>query len=147
MTNIMPIVILVGLMGGIAIGLQAPLATMISHRLGVWESVFIVHLGGLLVVSIPLVFLGGGRLGHWQSVPWYALAGSTLGVAVISSTVYMVPRVGVAAAIMLIITGQLIIASTIDHFGVFEVEMKPFTLQRLLGLCIVAFGVWHTLRN
>lgn len=147
MTNAMTIVIVVGLMGGIAIGLQAPLSTMISHRLGVWESVFIVHLGGLLAVSVPLIFFGGGKLGQWQSVPWYALAGSTLGVVVISSTVYMVPRIGVAAAITLIITGQLMIASTIDHFGVFEVQLKPFTLQRLTGLCIVAFGVWYTLRH
>ena len=40
------LIILIGLAGGVAVGLQGPLASMISQRLGIFESVFIVHLGG-----------------------------------------------------------------------------------------------------
>ena len=40
------VIILIGLAGGIAVGIQAPLSSMISQRLGILESVFIVHLGG-----------------------------------------------------------------------------------------------------
>ena len=39
------IIILIGLMGGVAVGIQAPLSSMISQRLGVMESVFIIHIG------------------------------------------------------------------------------------------------------
>ena len=42
------LVILLGLLGGIAVGIQAPLASLISQRLGVLESIFIVQLGGAL---------------------------------------------------------------------------------------------------
>ena len=70
-----------------------------------------------------------------------------LGIAVLGSTIFMIPRIGVAAAIVLIITGQLLIATTIDHFGIFEVELRQFSLQRLLGLGIVLFGAWWTLRH
>ena len=34
-----------------------------------------------------------------------------------------------------------------DHFGVLEVELRQFSLQRLLGLGIVLFGAWWTLRH
>ena len=146
MSNLIVIVV-VGLMGGIAIGLQAPLASMINQRLGVLESVFIVHLGGLLAVGIPLLILGGGKLGLWQTVPWHALAAGLLGVVVVGSTVFMVPRIGVAGAITLIITGQLLIGTTIDHFGVLEVELRKISWERLLGLGFVMLGVWLTLQD
>ncbi len=57
------VIILIGLAGGIAVGLQSPLSSMISQRLGVMESVFIIHLGGALAALIPLLIYGGGKLG------------------------------------------------------------------------------------
>ena len=48
------LIILIGLAGGAAVGLQSPLASMISQRLGIFESVFIVHLGGAIVAIVPL---------------------------------------------------------------------------------------------
>ncbi len=146
MSNLI-VIIIIGLLGGVAIGLQAPLAAMIGQRLGILESVFIVHLGGAIAVAIPLLLLGGGKLGLWPSLPWYALCAGVLGIAVLGSTIFMIPRIGVAAAIVLIITGQLLIATTIDHFGILEVELRQFSLQRLLGLGIVLFGAWWTLRH
>jgi uncharacterized membrane protein YdcZ (DUF606 family) len=43
------LIILIGLAGGIAVGLQSPMASMITQRLGVFESVFIVHLVGTIL--------------------------------------------------------------------------------------------------
>ena len=63
------------------------------------------------------------------------------------ATVFMVPRIGVAGAITLITTGQLLIAATIDHFGALEVSVSPISAERLLGLGIVLLGVWQTLRS
>lgn len=146
MTNTL-LIVAVGLIGGIAIGLQAPLSSMLNQRLGVLESVFIIHLGGVIIASVPLLFLAGGKLNQWQSVPWYALCAGALGVTVVGSTIYMVPRIGVAAAITLITAGQFVIAALIDHHGLLDVETRTFTLQRLLGLSIILVGVWQTLRS
>ena len=49
------LIILIGLAGGVAVGLQAPMASMITQRLGIFESVFIVHLGGALVALLALL--------------------------------------------------------------------------------------------
>lgn len=146
MTNLI-VISIIGLAGGIAIGMQAPLAAMISQRLGIMESVLIVHMGGAIAAGAALILMGGGRLGSWQTVPWYALGAGLLGVVVLGSTVYMVPRIGVAAAITLVITGQLMIGATIDHFGILNVEIRQFSPARLMGLSLVLFGAWWTLRH
>ncbi len=141
------LIVVIGLFGGLAIGLQAPLASMINQKLGVLESVFVIHLGGLLAAAIPLAFLGGGRLSEWQSLPWYALLAGLLGVIVVGSTIYNVPRIGVAGTVTLIIAGQLTMAITIDHFGFLGVETRAISIERMLGIGIVLTGVWLTLRD
>lgn len=141
------LIIGIGLVGGVAIGLQAPLASMIGQRLGVLESVFIVHLGGTIAAAVALLFLGSGRLGGWHAVPPYALLSGVLGVIVIGSTVFNVPRIGIAAAVTLIIAGQLLVAATLDHFGVLGTIAKPLTLERVLGLGLVLIGAWWALRS
>jgi bacterial/archaeal transporter family-2 protein len=141
------LIVVIGLLGGIAIGVQAPLASAIGQRLGILESIFIIHLGGLVAVGLPLLLRGGGALGQWRSVPPLPLLAGALGVAVIGATVYNVPRIGVAAAITLIITGQLCTGVVIDHFGAFGVVAKSFSVDRMIGLAFVAFGVWWTLRH
>ena len=145
--NNLALIIAIGLLGGIAVGLQGPLASTINQRLGILESVFIVHLGGLIAMGLPLLLMGGGRLGEWQTVPPYTLTAGLLGVVAVGSTVLMIPRIGVATAIVLIITGQLLIAAAIDHFGIFGVISKPISLHRVAGLGLVMLGAWWALRH
>ncbi|NQU29232.1 MAG: DMT family transporter, partial [Anaerolineae bacterium] len=93
------IVIFFGLIGGIAVGLQGPLASLMSQKLGTLESVFYIHIGGALVALVPLLFYGGRNLSRWREVPWYALGAGAFGLIVIAAMSYMVPRVGVAPAV------------------------------------------------
>ena len=140
------LIILIGLAGGIAVGLQSPLASFISQRLGVFESVFIVHLGGALIALIPLLILGGGKLSQWRSLPWYALVAGVFGLVVIGSISFMIPRIGVAAAITTIVAGQLLVSTVLDHFGLMGVIVKTFDATRLLGMAVVLVGVWITVK-
>jgi transporter family-2 protein len=139
-------VILVGLLSGVAVGMQSPLASMITQRLGMFESIFIIHLGGTLVAVIPLVILRGGNLGNWNSLPWYALVAGALGLIVVGGVSFMIPRIGVAASITLIIAGQLVISSVLDHYGLLGVHIRTMDWQRVLGLIIVFVGALLTVR-
>lgn len=145
MQTLFPI-ILIGLVSGVAVGLQSPLASMITQRLGMLESIFIIHIGGAILIGIPLLFLGGGRLGDWRSLPWYALLGGSMGLIVVGGVSFMIPRVGVATSITLIIAGQLVISSILDHFGLLGVNVRSMDWQRIVGLVIVFVGAWLTVR-
>ena len=138
--------ILVGLLSGVAVGLQSPLASMITQRLGMLESIFIVHIGGAIMIFIPLLFLKGGNLGNWRSLPWYALAAGTMGLIVVGGVSFLIPRIGVATSITLIIAGQLVLSAVLDHYGFLGVHIRPMDLQRILGLAVVFLGALLTVR-
>ncbi len=139
-------ILLIGLAGGIAVGLQSPLASMLSQRLGIFESVFIVHIGGALVALIPLLFVGGGKLSQWRSAPWYALFAGVFGLIVIGAISYMIPRVGVAASIITVVAGQLLVGTILDHFGWLGAAERPLDLTRVIGMIVVLVGVWLTVK-
>ena len=139
-------VILFGLLGGIAVGLQGPLASLMSQKIGTLESVFYIHLGGTLAALIPLLFYGGRNLSRWREVPWYALGAGVLGLAVIAAMSFMVPRVGVAPAVVLIVAGQLVVSVILDHYGLFGAHTRSFDITRALGLLLVFVGVWVTVK-
>jgi bacterial/archaeal transporter family-2 protein len=140
------LILLIGLAGGVAVGLQSPLASMLTQRLGVFESVFIVHLGGAIIALIPLLFYGGGKLSQWRSVPWYALGAGVFGLVVIAAISYMIPRVGVAASIITIVAGQLLVGTILDQYGWLGASIRPLGVTRVIGMGIVLFGVWLTVR-
>ncbi len=141
------VIILVGLAGGIAVGLQSPLASLISQRLGFFESIFIVHIGGTIFSLLPLlIFWGGGRLGQWRSLPWYALGAGAFGLVVLAAVSFTIPRVGVAAAITTVVAGQILMSAILDHFGWLGASVRPLDAPRILGLAVVMLGVWLTVR-
>jgi transporter family-2 protein len=140
------LIILIGLAGGIAVGLQGPLASMISQRLGVFESVFIIHVGGALIALLPLLFTAGGKLAQWKQLPWYTLIAGMFGLVVIGAISYMIPRVGVAAAIIAVVAGQLLVSTLLDHYALLGSIGRPLDLTRAIGLAVVMLGVWLTVK-
>ena len=140
------LIIFIGLIGGIAVGLQSPLASMITQRPGLFESVFILHMGGAIIALIPLLIYGGGKLTEWRNVPWYALGAGIFGLVVIGSISYMIPRIGIAAAITTIVAGQLLVATILDHYGLLGAAGRSMDLTRGFGLAVVLVGVWLTVK-
>ncbi len=140
------LIILIGLAGGAAVGLQSPMASMISQRLGIFESVFIVHLGGAIIALLPLLFYSGGKLSQWRTVPWYTLGAGIFGLIVIGAISYMIPRVGVAASITAIVAGQLLVGMFLDHFGLLGASVRSLDVTRVLGMAVVLVGVWLTVK-
>lgn len=140
------LIILVGIAGGIAVALQSPLASLLSQRMGILESIFIVHLGGAILSLLPLLVLGGGRLAQWRSAPWYALGAGLFGLVVITAVSVAIPRVGVAVAVTTVVAGQVLMSAILDNFGWLGAAVRPLDASRLLGLAIVMLGVWLTVR-
>lgn len=140
------LVLIVGLAGGIAVGLQAPLASLMSGRLGTLESVFIVHLGGAVLAGLPLLVMRGGNLGAWRDVPWYALAAGAFGLVVLSAVSYTIPRIGVATTVTLIVVAQLVTAALLDHFGLLGATVRLLDPARVLGIGVLLAGTWLIMR-
>jgi transporter family-2 protein len=57
------LVILIGLVGGLAVGIQSILAGAMGQKIGGTATSFIIHLGGMVFSGILLVLRGGERSG------------------------------------------------------------------------------------
>ncbi len=138
--------ILIGVAGGISIGFQNPLASLMGQKVGVLQSAFIIHLGGAIVAGMLLPLLPGGQITAWRSVPWYSLWAGALGVVVVVAVASTIPRVGVAATAGIIMTGQLAVAAWLDHNGHLGSAIHSFDPSRALGLVLLVAGTWLVLR-
>ena len=127
-------------------GLQSPMASMLSERLGPVQSIFIIHIGGAIAAFVPLVLVGSNSFSNWRSVPWFAWGAGVLGLVVIGAVSFTIPRIGAAPTTMLIVAGQLVIGALIDNFGWLGVDKRPLQANQLLGFLALFLGLWLILR-
>ena len=138
--------IIISLLGGVAIGLQNPLASLMGQRIGILQGAFIIHLGGALLAGGLILAVPGGNLAAWRSVPWYALGAGALGVALVSAISFAIPRIGVAATVGLVVATQIIMAAWLDHNGLLGASVRLFDTWRLVGIVFLLLGAWLVLR-
>lgn len=140
------IVIALGILGGIAVGLQSPIAGAISERVGGTASSFIIHVSGAFFSGALLLLRGGEQLGNWRSLAWYMWIGGIFGVVLYLTLSVTFPRLGATSALVLIILGQLLTGIVLDQFGWLGVPIRPIDLSRLIGVLVVIAGAYLILR-
>lgn len=141
-----PLLIIVAVIGGISVALQAQMMGLLDKASGTLEAVFITYAGGGLLIALIIVVMRGGNLGAWSSVPWYAYSSGALGLVIVGSIGYSAPRLGLVATFTIIVSCQLVAAALIDHFGLLGATIRPFDLSRLLGISLLLAGIWLTIR-
>jgi len=134
---------------GATMAVQGTLNTALSKVVGLLEATFVVHLVGLVFVSLLLfVFsLGEGKLHLFSQAPLYSYLGGILGVIIVYGVIRSIPKVGVAPATTAIILGQVFTAGVIDCLGLFGMEKLPFNWCRVGGTLLMAGGAWLLLRK
>jgi transporter family-2 protein len=145
LNTLMPLII-IAVIGGAAVTLQGQLMGLLDKALGTKESVFITYGGGGILAGFVMLAARGGNLKAWQSVPWYTLGAGALGLVIVGTIGYTVPRLGLTRAFTIIVAAQLIVAALLDHFGLLGASARPLDLGRLAGIGVLVLGVWLTTR-
>ena len=140
------VVVAIGLIGGIAVGTQAPIAGAMGHRIGGAAGSVIVHGGGLIASLILLTARGGEQISEWRSLPWYMLGCGALGLVLYLTLSQTIPKLGATSAITLIVVGQLLAGMAIDHFGLFEVVTRSIDLKRIIAAGFLVVGAFLMVR-
>ena len=86
-------------------------------------------------------------MGHAFHQPLWMWLGGILSAFIVLSITFAAPKIGVAATIGLVITGNLIVAALIDRFGWFGVEQIPLEWTRVVGILLLAGGATLLLRK
>jgi transporter family-2 protein len=138
--------IIIAAIGGIAVAFQAQLMALMDKQIGTLESVFITYGGGGLLIGLIMLLSRGGNLAAWQTVPGYALSAGALGLVIVGTIGYGTARLGLVAAMTIIIAAQFVSGAVIDHFGLMGANLKPFDLYRLCGIGLMLLGTWLVVR-
>lgn len=102
-----------------------------SYFLGV---ICMVALAAALRDPVPSVAVAG-------RIPWWAWSGGLFGAIFIGLAILLVPQLGAATFIALLITGQMLGSITFDHFGWMGLAQRPVDLLRLVGVALLIGGV------
>lgn len=127
-------------------GTNAVFSKSVGNPLLTGLMVFVVGLVGMLV----LVLLSKTALPTHQQLTAAPVAGYLGGLIVATYVVMitiLVPRIGVGTAIGLIVTGQVICAVTIDHFGFFNVAVRTLSPTRVAGMLLMVGGIYLVMKK
>jgi transporter family-2 protein len=130
------------IIGGAAVTLQGQFMGLMDQGLGTRESVFITYASGGLIACLALLVARGGNLAAWREVPWYALLAGVLGLLIVGTIGYTVPRLGLSTAFTIMVASQFIAAALLDHYGLLGAALRPMELSRLAGVGVLILGVW-----
>jgi bacterial/archaeal transporter family-2 protein len=110
---------------------SAPWSGFMSYFLGV---VCMVVLAAALRDPVP-------SASTISRVPLWAWSGGIFGAIFIGLSIITIPKLGGATYIALLVTGQMIAALAVDHFGWLGLQERPIDLPRMLGVALLIGGV------
>lgn len=131
---------------GFAITLQGQFMGLLDKALGTKESVFITYASGGALVTLFILLTRNANLRASAGLPWYAYTTGLLGLIIVGTIGFVVPRLGAAKGFTLILASQFLLAALIDHFGLFGAVQRPLDLAKALGLAVMLGGVWLVVR-
>ena len=138
--------VLIGILGGIAVGMQGPIVSQMSQRIGTSAGSFVVHVSGAFLSGLLLLARGGENIQNWRSLSLYMAGSGFFGVVLYLTLNHTMPRLGATTALALIIIGQLAMGIIIDHFGLFGAAIRQIDAARLIGAVLLIAGGYLIVR-
>jgi bacterial/archaeal transporter family-2 protein len=107
-----------------------------------WWAGFVSYLGGTLAMlavalalreQVPTVAM----MARSHGMSW---TGGLFGAIYIAISILLVPRLGAATVVALLVAGQMIGSLFFDHFGLFGLAEHHITAPRVLGALLLLVG-------
>jgi transporter family-2 protein len=135
------IVVLIGVIGGVAGALQSGSLGVMEEKVGTLASTFVTYGLGGLAVGVAMVVFGGSRFAELREVPWWAFSAGLMGLIVVATLGITIARLGIGAGLTLFTASTLIVGAIIDHYGLMG-EARTLDARKLAGFALVVFGTW-----
>lgn len=132
----------------LAAGFMIASQSLVNARLGqyiggpIWAAFTSFLVGTIFIFGFALIVKGRLPEVQIENLQWWMFLGGLMGAFFVISSITLVPVMGVTAMIALFIAGQLIAATLLDHYGILAEAPKPVTLQKILGIGVLAVGAF-----
>ncbi|GAA5507870.1 DMT family transporter [Novipirellula caenicola] len=139
------VAILVGLAAGCVLGVQpsvnGSLGKAVSHPYQAALISFAVGTGLLLILCLFTGVFPPSFQSSPGQLPWWIWSGGAIGVVVVTTSLFFVPRVGSVPWFAAIMTGQTLAAILLDHYGWLGNPQASASPLRMLGVGLLVAGV------
>lgn len=129
---------------GASVALQQVLnANLRAHLGSPWWAGSVSYLVGLVAMLAVAFIAPGPRFSEsfTGGASWMSWTGGLFGAVFIGIAIFMVPRLGAATTLALIVVGQMLGSLLFDHFGLLGIQQQPATLIRMAGAACLILGV------
>ncbi len=131
------------------VALQAPINSMLGKQVGTFQAAFVSFTLGTIVLALiaGLVTGGYGTIGQARELSWYYLTGGLLGAAYVTTVLVSVRELGAGGVTAATIAGQLTASVVLDQFGLLGLPKDPITIGKIVGVVLLALGVYLIVRE
>ena len=132
---------------GVAGSIQVAVMGELGERVGIAPAIAFAAVISLLCALVALVAAERSFSGFRAALeqPKWLWLGGVMSILIVFAITLGAPRIGTAATIGLVITGNLLMAAVIDRFGLFGQDQIALEWPRLLGIALLAAGASLTL--
>lgn len=114
---------------------------ILSLNVGNYLSIVIIHLVGLCVMLLILLFKRNKfHFDRKISFLWYS--GGAIGIFTVICNNIGINTIGATLSISLGLLGQVLASIIIDHFGFFGVKKSSFNRKKIFGLSLMIIGIF-----
>lgn len=133
---------LLAVLAGASVAVQQVLnATLRAHLSSPWWAGLVSYAVGFSAMLATVLCVPGPTVRSVGDIPWFAWMGGVFGAIFITIAIVMVPRLGAATTIALVVVGQMFASLVFDHFGLLGLVQHPATFTRLAGAGFLILGV------
>lgn len=132
------------LMGAI-ISVYLPMITQTARILGSGPMANVPFFAIALASSIAIAVATGSRAEQFQkigSLPLWLLTAGVMSAGMIIGSSYLIPKIGIGAFFVLLVSGQVLAGMVFGYFGLFGVPASALTSGKILGALLVIAGVY-----
>jgi len=136
--------VLLAVAAGVSVVIQQVLNSNLRMALNsaAWSG-FMSYLVGVVCMALLALLIGDPfpSASVAARIPWWAWSGGLFGAIFIGLAIVLVPHLGAATFLALLVTGQMFASVTFDHFGWLGLAQRPIDALRLLGVALLIAGV------
>jgi transporter family-2 protein len=141
------IALLLSAAAGALVAMQPPINSKLGQAVGNFAAATVSFMVGTVVLLAVTVAAGGHHVSDIRHVPWWYFAGGFIGAVFVASSLITVRTLGAGGVVAATIAGQLTFSVVIDKFGLLGLPEKPLSATRILGVALLALGVFLVVRD
>ena len=127
---------------GLIMSIYLPMNSSVAKYIGSSTTANVIFFTVALLTSALIFFLSGrwDTINHLKDVPAILYLAGFVSAFVVLGTTILIPHIGARKFFILLITGQILMAIVVSHFGFLESPQDPINMKKMIGAALVLTG-------